>query len=71
MKIPYLDSTGLENQKWLAGPEIQCLAGWKADGLMRDGMVNRPSLELSGLIGVRVIVPHTTSRENKAYGKDD
>jgi hypothetical protein len=26
--IPYLDSTGPENQKRLAGPEIQCLAGW-------------------------------------------
>ena len=38
---------------------------------MRDGMVDRPSIELSGLIGTRVIVPHTTSREDKAYGRDD
>jgi hypothetical protein len=34
-------------------------------------MVNRPSVEPSGLIGARVIVPHTTSREDKAYGRSD
>jgi hypothetical protein len=38
---------------------------------MRDGMVNRLSIEPSGLIGVRVIVPHATSQEDKAYGKSD
>ena len=38
---------------------------------MRDGMVNRPSVEPSGLIGVRVIVPHATSQEDKAYGRSD
>ena len=38
---------------------------------MRDGMVNRPSVESSGLIDARVIMPHTTSREDKAYGIDD
>jgi hypothetical protein len=34
-------------------------------------MVNRPSVEPSGLIGTRVIVPHATSREDKAYGRSD
>jgi hypothetical protein len=34
-------------------------------------MVNRPSIEPSGLIGMRVIVPHATSREDKAYGRSD
>jgi hypothetical protein len=34
-------------------------------------MVNRPSVELLGLIGVRVIMPHETSREDKAYGRSD
>jgi hypothetical protein len=34
-------------------------------------MVNRPSVEPSGLIGARVIVPHATSREDKAYGRSD
>jgi hypothetical protein len=38
---------------------------------MRDGMVNCPSLEPSGLIDARVIVPHATSREDKAYGRSD
>jgi hypothetical protein len=31
-------------------------------------MVNCPFVELSGLIGARVIVPHATSREDKVYG---
>jgi hypothetical protein len=34
-------------------------------------MVNRPSVEPSGLIDARVIVPHTTSQEDKAYGRSD
>jgi hypothetical protein len=34
-------------------------------------MVNRPSVEPSGLISARVIVPHATSREDKAYGRSD
>jgi hypothetical protein len=34
-------------------------------------MVNRPSIEPSGLISARVIVPHATSQEDKAYGKSD
>jgi hypothetical protein len=38
---------------------------------MRDGMVNRPSVDSSGLIDVRVIVPHATSREDKAYVRSD
>jgi hypothetical protein len=38
---------------------------------MRDGMVNCPSVEPSGLIATRVIVPHATSREDKAYGGSD
>jgi len=35
---------------------------------MRDGVVNRPSVGTSDLISVREIVPHATSREDKAYG---
>jgi hypothetical protein len=38
---------------------------------MRDGRVNRPSIEPSGLISARKIAPHTTSREDKAYGRGD
>ena len=34
-------------------------------------MVNHPSVESSGLIGARVIVPHATSREDKVYGRSD
>jgi hypothetical protein len=34
-------------------------------------MVNHPSVEPSGLIGARVIVPHATSQEDKAYGRSD
>jgi hypothetical protein len=34
-------------------------------------MVNHPSVEPSGLISARVIMPHTTSREDKAYGRSD
>jgi hypothetical protein len=34
-------------------------------------MVNRPSIESSGLISAREIAPHATSREDKAYGKSD
>jgi hypothetical protein len=38
---------------------------------MMDGMVNRPSVEPSGLISMREIVPHVTLQENKAYGRSD
>jgi hypothetical protein len=31
--------------------------------------VNLPSIEPSGLISARVIVPHTTSQEDKAWGR--
>jgi hypothetical protein len=34
-------------------------------------MVNRPSVEPSGLISAREIAPHATSREDKAYGRGD
>jgi hypothetical protein len=34
-------------------------------------MVNHPSIEPSGLISARVIVPHTTSQEDKVYGRSD
>jgi hypothetical protein len=68
--IPYLDSTGPENQKRLAGPKFNVSQAGRR-GLMRDGMVNRPSVEPSGLIDARVIVPHATSREDKAYGRSD
>ena len=38
---------------------------------MRDGEVNHPSIEPSGLISARVIVPHTTLQEDKAWGRSD
>ena len=38
---------------------------------MRDGEVNFPSIEPSGLTGVREIVPHTTSQEDKVWGRSD
>ena len=38
---------------------------------MRDGEVNCLSIESSGLINARVIVPHATSQEDKAYGRSD
>ena len=62
--ILYLDSTGPENQKRLADPELNV---WQAgrqmapQELMRDGEVNRPSVEPSGLTGMREIVLHATS----------
>jgi hypothetical protein len=34
-------------------------------------MVNRPSVEPSSLISARVIMPHATSQEDKAYGRSD
>ena len=34
-------------------------------------MVNHPFVEPSGLIGARVIMPHATSQEDKAYGRSD
>ena len=39
--------------------------------LMRDGEVNRPSVEPSGLTNAREIVPHATSQEDKAWGRSD
>jgi hypothetical protein len=38
---------------------------------MRDGEVNRPSIEPSGLTNAREIVPHATSQEDKASGRSD
>jgi hypothetical protein len=38
---------------------------------MRDGEVNRLSVEPSGLISARVIVPHATLEEDKAWGRSD
>ena len=43
------------------------VGGWLNEGW--DG--EPPSVEPSGLNGARVIVPHTTSREDKVYGRDD
>ena len=34
-------------------------------------MMNRPSVEPLGLISARVIAPHTTSQEDKAWGRSD
>jgi hypothetical protein len=48
--IPYLDSTGPENQKRLAGPELNASQTGRLmapQELMRDGEVNRPSVEPS------------------------
>jgi hypothetical protein len=39
--------------------------------LMRDGEVNRPSVEPSGLTSVREIALHTTSQEDKAWWRSD
>jgi hypothetical protein len=39
--------------------------------LMRDGEVNRPSVEPSGLTSAREIAPHATSQEDKAWGRSD
>ena len=39
--------------------------------LMRDGEVNRPSVEPSGLTGAREITPHATSQEDKAWERSD
>ena len=38
---------------------------------MRDGEVNHPFVEPSGLTNARVIVPHATSQEDKAWGRSD
>jgi hypothetical protein len=38
---------------------------------MRDGEVNRPSVEPSGLTSAREIAPHATSQEDKAWGRSD
>jgi hypothetical protein len=39
--------------------------------LMRDGEVNRPSVEPSDLTSGREIAPHATSQEDKAWGRSD
>jgi hypothetical protein len=36
---------------------------------MRDGEVNCPSVEPSGLTNAREITPHATSQEDKAWGR--
>jgi hypothetical protein len=72
--IPYLDFTGPENQKRLAGPEfnVSQAGRWMApQELMRDGEVNCPSVEPLGLTNVREIAPHTTSQEDKVWGRSD
>jgi hypothetical protein len=38
---------------------------------MRDGEVNHPSVEPSGLTSTMEIVPHTTSQEDKVWGRRD
>jgi hypothetical protein len=38
---------------------------------MRDGEVNRPSIESSDLTSAREIVPHETSQEDKAWRRSD
>jgi hypothetical protein len=38
---------------------------------MRDGDVNHPSIEPSDLTSAREIVPHTTSEEDKEWGRSD
>ena len=38
---------------------------------MRDGEVNHLFVEPLGLISVRVITPHATSQEDKAWGRSD
>jgi hypothetical protein len=39
--------------------------------LMRDGEVNHPSVEPSGLTNTREIAPHATLQEDKAWGRSD
>ena len=39
--------------------------------LMRDGEVNHPSVEPSGLTIVREIAPHATLQEDNAWGRSD
>jgi hypothetical protein len=38
---------------------------------MRDGEVNHPSIEPSGLTSTREIMPHATSQEDKVWGRSD
>ena len=48
--ILYLDFTGPENQKWLAGSELNVSQDGRLmapQELMRDGEVNHPSIEPS------------------------
>jgi hypothetical protein len=48
--IPYLDFTGPENQKWLTGPKLNVSQAGRMmapQELMRDGEVNRLSIEPS------------------------
>ena len=70
--IPYLESTGPENQKRLAGPELNVSQDSRVmapQELMRDGEVNHTSIEPSWLTSVREIMPHITSQEDKAWGR--
>jgi hypothetical protein len=39
--------------------------------LMRDGEVNRPSVEPSSLTSAREIAPHIASQEDKAWERSD
>jgi hypothetical protein len=38
---------------------------------MRDGEVNHPSIDPSDLTNAREIAPHTTSQEDKVWGRSD
>jgi hypothetical protein len=70
--IPYLDSIGSESQKRLAGPELKVshVGRWMApQELIRDGEVNRPFVDPSGLTSAREIALHATSQEDKAWGE--
>jgi hypothetical protein len=72
--ISYLDSTGPKNQKRLADPELNVSQAGRQmapQELMRDGEVNRPSVEPSGLTDAREIAPHATSQEDKAWGRSN
>jgi hypothetical protein len=70
--ILYLDFTGPENQKRLTGPELNVSQAGRLmapQELMRDGEVNCPSVEPS--TSAREITSHTTSQEDKAWGRSD
>jgi hypothetical protein len=72
--IPYLDSTSPEKKKRLAGPELnvsQACRLMAPQEFMRDGEVNHPFVEMSGLTSMREIMPHATSQEDKVWGRSD